>query len=311
MSCSGVCVDEPNWLLRSITYHFASGDAFYWGAVLLAIACHGPAWDWAYRHTLLLVCAGLLWIVLSSYPGLVLLGLLVFYLAFWLLVATRKFPRYTPEPSARWVVMGIVLIAVLAEYPRSRGPELGPVQGGGLAIVGDSVTAGLNDRDDTWPRQLARQSSVTVFDASQQGATLKSARQQVTALEGQGGTLILEIGGNDLLEGLPVQTFAEDLRQLLGDVRRQGYRDVSMFELPLPPLCQRYGYIQRRLADQNGIRLLPKREWLAVLTSRGGTVDGIHLSDAGQTRLMKLVQRRLGLTEDSPASPKYVRVDRR
>ena len=304
-------MDEPSWLLRSITYHFASGDAFYWGAVLLAIACNGPAWGWSYRHTLLLACGGLLWIILSSNPGLVLLGLLCVFLAFWLMVASGRFPRWTPEPSARLIVMGILLIAVLAEYPRSRGPKLGPLQGQSLAIIGDSVTAGLNDQDDTWPRQFARQSAVTILDASQQGATLNSARQQLAALQGQGETLILEIGGNDLLEGLPVREFAEDLRQLMDEVRRQRYRDVIMFELPLPPFCQRYGYIQRRIADQNGVRLLPKREWLAVLTSQGGTVDGIHLSDAGQTQLMRLVQRRLGMADDLPAAPVYLRVDRR
>jgi hypothetical protein len=70
-------------------------------------------------------------------------------------------------------------------------------------------------------------------------------------------------------------------------------RAIVMFELPLPPLAMRYCAVQRRLAAEHQVQLIPRRHFLQVLTSTGGTVDGIHLSKRGQTRLMELVQNLL------------------
>jgi acyl-CoA thioesterase-1 len=166
-----------------------------------------------------------------------------------------------------------------------------------LCVVGDSVTAGLDDGEDTWPKQLSRRLSTSVVDASQPGATLKSARQQVELLNQQGGdVLLLEIGGNDLLEGLPIAVFERDMDQLLQACRRSG-RSTVMFELPLPPLAMRYVAIQRRLARQHQVTLIPRRRFLQVLTAPQSTVDGIHLSMKGQTRTADLVQNLLKFPE--------------
>lgn len=158
-----------------------------------------------------------------------------------------------------------------------------------LLVIADSVTAGLNDREDTWPRQLARVADIELFDASQPGATLRSARQQNRLLSRMTGTLILEIGGNDLLEGLPVSQFERDLDQLLSDAVQPG-RSVVLFELPLPPLCAAYGLAQRRQVAKHGVRLIPKRLFASIISTRGATVDGIHLSHDGQTLMMKLIR---------------------
>jgi acyl-CoA thioesterase-1 len=151
-----------------------------------------------------------------------------------------------------------------------------------LLVIGDSVTAGLNDGERTWPRMLSEKSNCEILDASQPGATLVSARKQNACFKNATGIVILEIGGNNLLEGLSVDQFARNLEQLLADVSRPD-RTIVMFELPLPPLCSRYGVVQRHLAKQYHVRLIPRRIFIDVLTTGGATVDGIHLSAMGQS----------------------------
>ena len=66
------------------------------------------------------------------------------------------------------------------------------------------------------------------------GATAKSALKNCRDMPAQGGVVLVEIGGNDLLGGTPSPLFASDLDRLLAKVCQPG-RTVLMFELPLPP----------------------------------------------------------------------------
>jgi acyl-CoA thioesterase-1 len=98
------------------------------------------------------------------------------------------------------------------------------------------------------------------------------------------GLVLLEIGGNDMLGSTTPEQFEERLEVLLAEVCRPN-RTVVMLELPLPPLCNRIGMIQRRLAAKHEVALIPKRVFIGVLTSSGATVDGIHLSPKGHAQM--------------------------
>lgn len=189
--------------------------------------------------------------------------------------------------SQVWLLSGI-----MPEIPHLVFPPR-PIEINELLVIGDSVTAGLNDGEDTWPRKLARESRVKVHDASQPGATLKSARTQNEQLADEDGLVVLEIGGNDMLEGLPVETFERDLDQLLTEVTRSG-RSIVMLELPLPPFSGGYGLAQRRQAQRHRVSLIPKRQFTSILTTGGATVDGIHLSDRGQAILCGWIRSLFG-----------------
>jgi acyl-CoA thioesterase I len=176
-----------------------------------------------------------------------------------------------------------------------------------VAIIGDSVTAGLNAADVTWPQQLAQSTSRTIYDASQQGATVTSALPQLDKLGGRGDLLWIEIGGNDILESLPVDLYAERLESLLQSARKK-YRTIVMMEIPAPPGGGGYGDRQRRLSKKYDIPLVPKRQFLAVLTTSGSTQDGVHLANAGHQRMASLVEKTLGWT-NSPQPGTYFRID--
>lgn len=92
-----------------------------------------------------------------------------------------------------------MLVALVAERRYHRPLRLDIPTVPPIAVIGDSVTAGLNPGDRTWPQQLAERFGWTVFDASQQGATVRTALKQLRALDGRGDVLVLEIGGIDVL----------------------------------------------------------------------------------------------------------------
>ena len=63
-----------------------------------------------------------------------------------------------------------------------------------------------------------------------------------------------------------------------------------MFELPLPPFHHLYGRIQRKLARQFGVVLIPKRYFAKVLASPENTSDGLHLSEKGANLMADTVE---------------------
>jgi acyl-CoA thioesterase-1 len=157
-----------------------------------------------------------------------------------------------------------------------------------LYIVGDSIAAGVGTREETWPHILARTRSVEVEDLSRAGADVWTAAAQLTRLPADGGLVLMEIGGNDLLGTSSAAEFEQGLDRLLDQVCVPG-RVVVMFELPLPPFCNGFGLAQRRLAAKYGVPLIPKRILMAVLTGDAATLDSIHLTAAGHERMADAV----------------------
>lgn len=300
-------MDQPNLFLRWAMYHFAGGDAYLLGLTASAaaqVALNRASNSKRRRWLIIGGRLGLIWAIAdpSPIPWLVIPA---FVLLLLLIAIAGRLRKHQPVESTdgisgetrdsfRLALAGLAVVAIVCEIPYHISPSLKSTIKT-VAVVGDSVTAGLNDGEQTSPKQLARTSTLQVFDASQPGATLKSAVKQVELLNLQAAdVLILEIGGNDLLEGLPVADFERNLDRLLSTAQK-GQRLMVMFELPLPPLAARYCAVQRRLTARYQVALIPRRQFLHVLTGDGSTVDGIHLSVRGQTRLMELVRNLLNV----------------
>jgi lysophospholipase L1-like esterase len=62
-----------------------------------------------------------------------------------------------------------------------------------------------------------------------------------------------------------------------------------MLELPLIPLSNRFGEIQRRLARRHSVVLVPKRFFSSVLIGEQATLDGLHLSPAGHQKMADMI----------------------
>jgi lysophospholipase L1-like esterase len=111
--------------------------------------------------------------------------------------------------------------------------------------------------------------------------------------------VLVELGGNDLLSGLPSRVFARDLEALLASLRQPG-RTIAMMELPLFPFQSDYGRVQRTLARRFNVYLIPKRYLARVLGTQGATTDGLHLSEAGTQAMADTVYSILGSALSRP-----------
>jgi acyl-CoA thioesterase-1 len=302
-------MDEPNALMRWVMFHFAGGDALVVG--LLAVCGISlvrerriSAWRWTLLTLLTIVWGGLsspAW----KEPMLVSFTSVVFG---WRWLIHHREQRLALSQMVTWLVRASCLALVVLETAASwtiRTSE----QPQRLCVIADSVTAGLNDGEHTWPQRFAEQTGIAVRDASQPGATLRSALNQAEFLADDRSPLLLEIGGNDLLSGLPLAEFTHDLDRLCQKVCTPG-RTVWMCELPLPPYSSGYGASQRHLCRRYGIRLIPKRRLMQLLTTSGATVDGIHLSSRGQELFCQMMQRVLLLTaSDDMVAGQYEKLE--
>ncbi len=276
-----------NWLV----YHVASGQAFFIGTamVILAVAASARASPVTKRVVFPALVLGAVEIAISStpIPGWYYTFAVAVTLSWIVLHFVGKYRR-----AAAGAAVAVWLIAVALELPYHAVPTLKPAPERSLTVIGDSLTAGIGDDDtsERWPTLLAREHHLEVQDLSHMGDTIARALERLGKRPITSPVVLLEIGGNDLLGSTPPTRFARDMDALLAQVTA-GRRQVIMFELPLPPFYHRYGRIQRRLARKHHVALLPKRMLLSVLSTRGATLDTIHLSQAGHRQMAQCVWR--------------------
>jgi acyl-CoA thioesterase-1 len=280
------------WLL----YHIASGQAFFTGAALVALGSLLSSREskLAKRCGLLAIVLGVIAAAISSTPVPWFIGALFALAAIaWPLILIRW------KPQRKWLAAAPLMLACLVaaayEAAHQLPRRLSPASRREVAIIGDSLTAGMGAREtkERWPQILARQRDLGVRDLSHAGDTTAKALAALNkAPPIEAPLVIVEIGGNDVLGSTTVGQFALDLERLLSHLRADD-RQIVMFELPLPPGYVGYGYVQRRLAKKHGAMLIPKRYLMAVLADPAATVDTIHLTTAGHQQMAELAWKRI------------------
>jgi acyl-CoA thioesterase-1 len=264
-----------NWLV----FHLISGQAFFSGAALLIASALASlsSRSLAKRFAVLSFLVGSLAIVLSSsaipywYYGIAGVVTLV-----W--IVSRFRPRWRKGAVSAVVVVWIGAIAF--EVPYHLMPAFSPSPNRSITIIGDSITAGVEDGSETWPKLLAAQHELEVQDISHVGETTATAMKRANSHPIESSLVIVEIGGNDLLGSTTTTKFAADLEALLKHLQTAD-RQILMFELPLPPFFIEYGRIQRSLAARHNVALIPKRVLLSIIAGNGSTLDSIHLTQSG------------------------------
>ena len=274
-----------NW----IVYHIVSGHAFFSGVALLIISALAsiPSRPALNRVSILTFLVGVIAVVLSSTAILYwIYALAVTATIGWVVSRFKK----TWHPTAAYLTVAIWVIAAVIETPFHFTPVLNPTPSRSIAVIGDSVTAGMGGQDasETWPSIIAREHQLKVQNISHVGETAASALKRVKSNPIASSLVIIEIGGNDLLGATSALEFEKDLDALLGYLESDD-RQLIMFELPLPPLCHEYGRIQRQLAAKHNVRLVPKRVFLSIIAGNDSTLDSIHLSAAGHQKMAECV----------------------
>lgn len=111
-----------------------------------------------------------------------------------------------------------------------------------ILVLGDSLSAGYGIRQDAaWPRLLAtrlqeRKLNYSVVNASISGETTSGGRSRLDAALGKysPAVVIIALGANDGLRGLPVATMRDNLMALAEAAQRKSAR-VLLVGQRLPP----------------------------------------------------------------------------
>jgi len=239
---------------------------------------------------------GLAMLVMASPPvsGWMVTGFSVTFLL-WIVASHRVAPETTwirLRKASGAILLAMLLVLTGSEFGHRRMPKFQGVPAAHLVVIGDSISAGIDSHTPTWPTLVQRETGIPVKNLSQPGATVADARGMAARVIPQDAVVLIEIGGNDLLSGVPSDAFGRALDCLLGGLAAP-QRTLVMFELPLLPHWISYGRIQRQVASRYGVLLIPKRYFAQVLSGANATSDGLHLSATGAERMAAFVTQTL------------------
>ena len=170
-----------------------------------------------------------------------------------------------------------------------------------ILVVGDSLSAeyGL-PRGTGWvallEKQLAQEKiNAKVINASVSGETTSGGRSRITALlqQHQPSQVVIELGGNDALRGLPLEMTEQNLRAMAQAARATGAR-VLLVGMQVPPnygaaYTQRFADTFAQVAKAEQAALVPfllkgvadAKDPLALFQP-----DRIHPNEAAQPTLL-------------------------
>lgn len=173
-----------------------------------------------------------------------------------------------------------------------------------LVFLGDSLTAGLGlPIDDAFPSLIARRLEArgqgwTVVNAGVSGDTTAGGLRRLDwALDGGADVVVVALGGNDGLRGLPVDDLARNLDAIVGKAKASGAAVVlAGMEAPPntgPDYTTRFRAVYPAVAERHQVTLVP-----FLLDGVAGEVtlnqnDGIHPNQEGARRVADLLWRTL------------------
>jgi acyl-CoA thioesterase I len=279
-----------------VVMSFGDGTAFFVGVAAVSLAI-----PLLLRYRRRLVAALLI--------AVVLLGVVVAIMAatplpmwayiVWLVTVTSALVLCLRRPTPKaGILSAAALLAVsigmcVAEIPYHLFPRLSVASGETVYVLGDSLSAGVDEdrmgrpcpKLRCWPAVLGETTQLAVVNLAWPGARVRDALVQAKRATQADAVVIVEIGGNDFSADAAV--FREQLDALVSSL--QGHRAILMFELPLFPFQNAFGRAQRDVAAKYGVILIPKRCLTAVWCSDGGTVDGLHFSQAGHNLMARMI----------------------
>ena len=192
-----------------------------------------------------------------------------------------------PERRSEPAEPGVVPVELGAEdvVQRTRVVILGDSLTAGLGLAPeDAYPAGLQARIDAagWPIEIAAM-------GVSGDTTAGGLRRLDWALDGDVRLLVVALGGNDALRGLPVDQMHDNLARIIDRAQGRGIRVVlAGMEAPPnfgPAYTSNFRDVFRRLAESRDVVFVPfLLEGVAGVPSLN-QADGIHPNEAGAARV--------------------------
>jgi acyl-CoA thioesterase-1 len=165
-----------------------------------------------------------------------------------------------------------------------------------VVVLGDSLTAGLGlPREDAYPSLLQRRLDeaglpLQVVNAGVSGDTSAGGLRRLDwALEGDVRVLVLALGANDGLRGLPPAELQRNLTAIVERARARG-ADVVLAGMEAPPnfgaaYTAAFRRVYRELAARYRLALVPFLLDGVAGVERLNQRDGLHPTAAGARRI--------------------------
>jgi len=170
-----------------------------------------------------------------------------------------------------------------------------------ILILGDSISAAYNmEISQSWPSLLQQRldehgHAYRVFNSSITGDTTQGGLARLPRLleNHRPAIVILELGGNDGLRGLPIEVTRKNLSSMIGQSQSSGAR-VILAEMRIPPnygqsYTEQFKHTYTLLTDQYDVTLLPFMLEKVALEPGLMQADGIHPSLEAQAILLDAV----------------------
>jgi acyl-CoA thioesterase I len=165
-----------------------------------------------------------------------------------------------------------------------------------VVFLGDSLSAGLHlPAEQAFPAVLARRLAAAkrpfqLINAGVSGDTTAGGLRRIDWLLKQAPAIVVvELGANDGLRGVPVASVAENLRAIVDKAQARGAR-VLLLGMRIPPsygaaYAEAFAAIYPQVAEQTGASLVPFfMEGVAGVPERN-LPDGLHPTREGHERL--------------------------
>ncbi len=201
----------------------------------------------------------------------------------WLFVSSAACGRSEPDPPPRVATTGSAS-TVPAPTPTKTAPR--------IVVLGDSLTAGLGlPPSDAYPSLLQKRVdadgfSYEVVNAGVSGDTSAGGLSRLDwALQGDVRVLVVALGGNDALRGLPPAELERNLAQIIEKAQARRI-SVVLAGMESPPNWGRdynvsFHKVYTTLADKYHVQLVP---FMLEGVAGSGTLnqaDGIHPTAEG------------------------------
>ncbi|MCS5707437.1 arylesterase [Candidatus Berkiella cookevillensis] len=194
--------------------------------------------------------------------------------------------------NVKWLICLLACIFSFSTYANSNP----------ILILGDSLSAAYQiPEEQGWVALLAEELKIThpnwqVLNHSISGETTAGGRQRLPHLlkEHQPKIVIIELGGNDGLRGLPILMISKNLESMI-EMCKKADSQVLLIGMKLPPnysekYTQQFENIYRRLSKRFDIPLLPFLLENVALDNALMQSDRIHPTADAQPILLESVR---------------------
>ncbi|MGK2859098.1 MAG: arylesterase, partial [Thermoanaerobaculia bacterium] len=211
--------------------------------------------------------------------------------------ATRR--PSAPKPglfSDRRVIAGggaavlLILVWLFWPSPYSKVKNLAS-NGSAVIAFGDSLTAGYGvSSGEDYPSKLSARSGVAILNAGVSGDTTEAALARIDddVLSKGPRIVIVGLGGNDFLRGVPIAATEANLRTIAQKIQSAGGM-VVLLGFTFPSLSANYGKMYERVAEEEGCLHIP--ELLeGIMSNPSLKSDEIHPNAPGYALMAERVE---------------------